>query len=114
VAANYSVDNINMGGDLRRNHVNNGHRRTDMSFSYNLGVRLRDDATLNLSYGMNQREVFNGLAPDMRLTRTQTLNVQGRIRPSRRGQLTMTYGHVFYDESGDESNNLAVSYKQDF
>ncbi|UCH83910.1 MAG: hypothetical protein JSW50_15965 [Candidatus Latescibacterota bacterium] len=116
IVAVYSVANrVNAGFNLRKNIITNGTQRDELAATLNVGFSLRNRSSLNLSYGINEKEIKHVGSPTLAFldSGATTFNVQAIVWITRRGSLTGNYSNVDR-RNGPGSSYTSVAYRQDF
>ncbi|UCG51935.1 MAG: hypothetical protein JSW58_17520 [Candidatus Latescibacterota bacterium] len=115
VAVYSAAGRMNAGINLRKNVVTNGAQREELSATFTMGFTLRNRSSLNLSYGINDKESENGGSPAaVRVeSHTTTFSVQAVVWITKRGSLSGNYTNA--DREGNHgSSYTSVVYRQDF
>lgn len=110
-----ATSRTNAGINLRKNVVTNGTQHNEISATFTLGLALRGRSSLNLSYGINDKELkYPGSPMPVPLeSRATTFNAQGVVWITKRGSLSGNYTHVDR-ENGPKNSYTSVVYRQDF
>lgn len=101
------------GADLTRSEVTTGRVSTSDAATFNVGLRLRERSSMNVSYAVNRVDYAGRNVLVNRDAELRTLNLTAQVWVVERGSLSLTFTDI-EENSRDVSVSYTVSYRQDF